>query len=81
MSITPKTGDLVSFYNYDTGDFSTGVVIACEDYNYTPSQPKLASVPSIRILSEGRTHVVPAKDEFWNVEVLIADVDMQRRYA
>ena len=70
MHTAPSAGDLVSFYGYDTGNFSTGVVISCENYDYTPSQSNVPSVPSVRILSNGRTHIVPERDEFWTVEVL-----------
>ena len=67
---SPKEGDLVSFYDFDLGDHSTGIVLLVEDYDYSPSQEDLKSVVSAHILSNGSTHVVPLTGEFWEVKVI-----------
>jgi hypothetical protein len=67
--LKPKKGDLVNFYDFDIGEYSTGIVLSVDDYDHAPSQRGM-KVPSVWILSGASTHIVPVKGEFWEVKVI-----------
>ena len=69
--IEPSAGDLVRFYNYDTGLFSAGVVVSICDYDHAPSQAAIASTKSMQVLCDGEMHIVPISDSDFAIEVLV----------